>query len=121
VLVLSPITHHPSALPRKRTIHTSMVPLPMQAAAAAALALLAARDSVIQDSLRFLGGIELLVGLLAAPSARVADAAKCALYGLRHDNVVNQDEVYSELRRWVGGQVHGLPHMVWLQCAGAGL
>jgi hypothetical protein len=66
----------------------------------------------VQDSVRYLGGIDLLVGLLATPCARVADAAKCALYGLRHENAVNQDDIYHQLRRWAaagrpGGRAGG--------------
>ena len=47
-----------------------------QAAAAASLSLMAARDPVVQDSVRYLGGLDLLVALLVAPSARVAEAAR---------------------------------------------
>jgi hypothetical protein len=48
----------------------------LQASAAASLALLAARDSVVQDSLRYLGGIPLLVNLLTSTQPHVAEAAR---------------------------------------------
>lgn len=48
-----------------------------QASAAASLALLSARDGVVQDSLRYLGGIPLLVGLLTSTQPNVAEAARC--------------------------------------------
>jgi hypothetical protein len=48
----------------------------MQAAAAGALCLLAAKDPVVQDSVRYLGGIELLVDMLAAPKTCVAKTAR---------------------------------------------
>jgi hypothetical protein len=48
----------------------------VQAAAAAALSLLAARDPVVQDSTRYLGGLEALVALLTSESSRVAEAAR---------------------------------------------
>jgi len=51
-------------------------PSSMQAAAAAALCLLAARDAVVQDSVRYLGGIDLLVDLLASPRSSVAEVAR---------------------------------------------
>lgn len=47
-----------------------------QTAAAAALSLLAARDMVIQDSVRYLGGIEFLVDLLASPDSYLSEVAK---------------------------------------------
>jgi len=55
-------------------------PSAMQAAAASAVCLLAARDPIIQDSVRYLGGIELLVDLLVAPRASVAKVARCAWF-----------------------------------------
>ncbi len=54
-----------------------LLPLPLQRAAASALALLAAHDPVIQDSVRYLGGIDLLVALLAHGRSSVADVARC--------------------------------------------
>lgn len=48
----------------------------LQASAAASLALLAARDGVVQDSLRYLGGIPLLVHLLTSTQPHVAEAAR---------------------------------------------
>ncbi len=47
-----------------------------QAAAAGALCLLAARDAVVQDSVRYLGGVDLLVDLLASERASLAEVAR---------------------------------------------
>ncbi|KAJ9513643.1 hypothetical protein QJQ45_006201 [Haematococcus lacustris] len=69
-----------------------------QTAAAAALSLLAARDVVIQDSVRYLGGIELLVELLASPDTYLAEVARYALLALRHGNVKNQAEIITSVR-----------------------
>jgi len=46
---------------------------PPQTAAAASLSLLASRDIVVQDSIRYLGGIDLLVALLAADDTYLAE------------------------------------------------
>jgi hypothetical protein len=48
----------------------------MQAAAAAALSLLAGRDAVVSDTLRYLGVLPLLVDLLNSPHASVTEAAR---------------------------------------------
>jgi hypothetical protein len=48
----------------------------MQAAAAGALCLLGARDPIVSESVRYLGGIDLLVELLAAPKASLAQVAR---------------------------------------------
>lgn len=48
----------------------------LQASAAASLALLAARDGVVQDSVRYLGGIPMLVQLLNSTHPNVAEAAR---------------------------------------------
>mmetsp|Transcript_25551 Transcript_25551/g.55657 ORF Transcript_25551/g.55657 Transcript_25551/m.55657 type:complete len:586 (-) Transcript_25551:158-1915(-) len=69
-----------------------------QTAAAAALSLLAARDVVIQDSVRYLGGIDLLVGLLASEDSYLSEVARYCLLSLRHGNVRNQSEIISSLR-----------------------
>ena len=45
----------------------------LQTAAAAALSLLADRDIVVQDSVRYLGGIDLLVELLASQDTYLAE------------------------------------------------
>ncbi len=47
-----------------------------QSAAAASLSLLAARDMVVQDSVRYLGGIEHLVDMVASGDAYVAEVAR---------------------------------------------
>uniref|UniRef100_A0A7S3RAC6 SAM domain-containing protein n=1 Tax=Dunaliella tertiolecta TaxID=3047 RepID=A0A7S3RAC6_DUNTE len=69
-----------------------------QTAAAAALSLLASRDMVIQDSVRYLGGIEFLVDLLASPDAYLSEVAKYTLLALRHGNVKNQSEIITTIR-----------------------
>ena len=53
-----------------------------QTAAAAALSLLAARDIVIQDSVRYLGGIEFLVDLMASPDSYLSEVARCGGVGV---------------------------------------
>ncbi len=45
----------------------------LQTAAAAALSLVAGRDMVVQDSVRYLGGIDLLVDLLASDDVYLAE------------------------------------------------
>eukprot|EP00879_Flechtneria_rotunda_P012199 GHRR01012740.1.p1 GENE.GHRR01012740.1~~GHRR01012740.1.p1 ORF type:complete len:515 (+),score=197.13 GHRR01012740.1:1110-2654(+) len=70
----------------------------MQVSAAASLALLAARDSVVQDSLRYLGAIPLLVDLLASPSASVTEAARCCLSALKRNNTRNAADILASLR-----------------------
>jgi hypothetical protein len=50
----------------------------VQAASAAALSLLAARDPVVSDTLRYLGALPLLVELLNSPHLNVAEAARYA-------------------------------------------
>ncbi len=61
-----------------------------QTAAAAALSLLASRDMVIQDSVRYLGGIELLVDLLASPDAYLSEVARCGRVCMcAHDGCVD--------------------------------
>ncbi len=64
-----------------------------QTAAAAALSLLAARDLVVQDSVRYLGGLTHLIDLLASTDAFVSETARYTLLALRHGNVKNQAEV----------------------------
>lgn len=48
----------------------------MQAAAAASLALLCARDGIVQDSLRYLGALPLLVAMLNSHELNVAEAGR---------------------------------------------
>lgn len=48
----------------------------LQAASAAALSLLAARDPVVSDTLRYLGALPLLVELLNSPHLTVTEAAR---------------------------------------------
>lgn len=48
----------------------------MQAASAAALSLLAARDPVVSDTLRYLGALPLLVDLLNSPHLNTTEAAR---------------------------------------------
>jgi hypothetical protein len=48
----------------------------LQAASAAALSLLAARDPVVSDTLRYLGALPLLVELLNSPNLTVTEAAR---------------------------------------------
>ncbi len=50
----------------------------VQTAAAASLSLLAAQDIVIQDSVRYLGGLDLLVGLLASHDSYLAEVRGAA-------------------------------------------
>lgn len=50
----------------------------VQAASAAALSLLAARDPVVSDTLRYLGALPLLVELLNSPHLNVTEAARYA-------------------------------------------
>lgn len=70
----------------------------VQAAAAGALSLLAARDIVIQDSVRYLGGIDLLVELLVSGDAYTSEAARYCLMSLRRGNTKNQAEVIAAIR-----------------------
>ncbi|KAG1659281.1 hypothetical protein FOA52_008210 [Chlamydomonas sp. UWO 241] len=70
----------------------------VQAAAASALCLLASRDTVVQNSARYLGAIDLLVGLLATGSASVAEAAHSCLAALRRGNARNTSEVHASVR-----------------------
>ncbi|GBF90854.1 hypothetical protein Rsub_03708 [Raphidocelis subcapitata] len=70
----------------------------MQAAAASALCLMAARDTVVQDSVRYLGGIDLLVDLLAAPRASVARVARYCLASLQHGNPRNEADILQAVR-----------------------
>ncbi len=74
-----------------------------QTAAAAALSLLGARDAVVQDSVRYLGGLAHLVDLLASHDAYLSETARYALLALRHGNVKNQAEV----RPWARGRAGG--------------
>lgn len=48
----------------------------LQTASAAALSLLAARDLVVQDSVRYLGGIDHLVNMLSSPDQYLAQVAR---------------------------------------------
>ncbi|EFJ40754.1 hypothetical protein VOLCADRAFT_108020 [Volvox carteri f. nagariensis] len=70
----------------------------VQAAAAGALSLLSARDIVVQDSVRYLGGIDLLVDLLVSADAYTAEAARYCLMSLRRGNTKNQAEVIASIR-----------------------
>jgi hypothetical protein len=70
----------------------------MQAASAAALSLLAARDPVVSDTLRYLGALPLLVDLLNSPHLNTTEAARCCLLSLKHNNPRNASEILSCLR-----------------------
>ncbi|KAG1677479.1 hypothetical protein FOA52_001935 [Chlamydomonas sp. UWO 241] len=70
----------------------------VQAAAGSALSLLSARDAVIQDTVRHLGGIDCLVDLLATGDAYVSEVSRYALASLRRGNVSNQADVITLLR-----------------------
>ncbi|GFR52021.1 hypothetical protein Agub_g14445 [Astrephomene gubernaculifera] len=70
----------------------------VQAAAAGALSLLAARDIVVQDSVRYLGGIDLLVDLMVTADAYTAEAARYCLLSLRRGNTKNQAEIIAAIR-----------------------
>ncbi|KAG2490283.1 hypothetical protein HYH03_011235 [Edaphochlamys debaryana] len=70
----------------------------VQAAAAGALSLLAARDIVVQDSARYLGGCDLLVDLLVTGDAYTAEAARYCLMALRRGNTKNQAEIIAAIR-----------------------
>lgn len=70
----------------------------VQSATAAALSLLSARDTVIQDSVRYLGGIDNLVALLGSNDSYLAEVARLCLVSLRHGNVKNQAEVITAMR-----------------------
>ncbi|KAG2447415.1 hypothetical protein HYH02_007742 [Chlamydomonas schloesseri] len=70
----------------------------VQAAAAGALSLLAARDIVVQDSVRYLGGIDLVVDLLVTADAYTAEAARYCLLSLRRGNTKNQAETIAAIR-----------------------
>jgi len=48
----------------------------LQASSAAALSLLAARDPVVSDTLRYLGALPLLVDLLNSPHLTVTEGAR---------------------------------------------
>eukprot|EP00798_Chlamydomonas_sp_ICE-L_P012446 gene12446-15650_t len=70
----------------------------VQAAAAAAISLLAARDMVVQDSVRLLGGVDLLVDLLASDDIYVSEVARYCLISVRHGNIKNQTEIITSMR-----------------------
>ncbi|GIL89985.1 hypothetical protein Vretimale_17956 [Volvox reticuliferus] len=70
----------------------------VQAAAAGALSLLAARDIVVQDSVRYLGGVDLLVDLLVSADSYTAEAARYCLLSLRRGNTKNQAEIIAAIR-----------------------
>lgn len=70
----------------------------LQVAAAAALSLLSAHDPVIQDSIRYLGGIAHLVAMMASPDPAVVEVARCCLHSLRHQNYRNQAEIVTSIR-----------------------
>lgn len=68
-------------------------------AAAGALGLLASRDPVVKDTIRFLGGIEVLVELMAPPNTfTVAEAARSCLSCLKADNPKNESEILQAVR-----------------------
>ncbi|KAI8471008.1 MAG: hypothetical protein J3K34DRAFT_520909 [Monoraphidium minutum] len=73
-------------------------PSALQAAAASALCLLAARDPVVQDSVRYLGGVDHLVGLLASPKDAVAEVARYCLAALQHGNARNAADILGAVR-----------------------
>ena len=76
----------------------SDVDTPAQTAAAAAISLLSARDVSVQDSIRYLGGIDLLVELLADPDVYLNEVARYSLLSLRQGNVKNQAEIVTAVR-----------------------
>lgn len=69
-----------------------------QTASAATLSLLGSRDAVVQDSVRYLGGLSHLVDLLASHDNYLAETARYALLALRHGNVKNQAEIITSIR-----------------------
>lgn len=70
----------------------------LQASSAAALSLLAARDPVVSDTLRYLGALPLLVDLLNSSHLTVTEAARCCLLSLKHNNPRNASEILACLR-----------------------
>lgn len=78
--------------------HVSAPLVCLQAAGAAALSLLAARDMVIQDSCRYLGAIDHLVEMMASGDTYTAETARYCLLALRHANTKNQAEVIAAIR-----------------------
>lgn len=76
----------------------SDVDVPAQTASAAAISLLSARDVSIQDSIRYLGGIDLLVDLLADPDVYLNEVARYSLLSLRGGNLKNQAEIVTAVR-----------------------
>lgn len=70
----------------------------VQAASAGALSLLSARDIVIQDSVRYLGGIDLLVDMMVTGDTYTAETARYCLLSLRHGNVRNQADIIASIR-----------------------
>ncbi|GBF91744.1 hypothetical protein Rsub_04048 [Raphidocelis subcapitata] len=71
---------------------------PVQAAAAGALAALAAADPIVQDSVRYLGGIESLVEIVASPDDAASEAALRALSALQRGNGRNAEDVARAVR-----------------------
>uniref|UniRef100_A0A7S0UYY4 SAM domain-containing protein n=1 Tax=Polytomella parva TaxID=51329 RepID=A0A7S0UYY4_9CHLO len=70
----------------------------VQAAAASGLSLLSSRDLVVQDSVRYLGGLDLLVDLLVTGDAYTAETARYCLLALRQGNTRNQADIISAIR-----------------------
>ncbi|GAX82754.1 hypothetical protein CEUSTIGMA_g10180.t1 [Chlamydomonas eustigma] len=67
-------------------------------AAAASLSQYASLDGVVQDSVRYIGGIDLLVALLASQDANLAKVARVCLLSLRRGNPKNQAEIMNCIR-----------------------
>ncbi|GAX79983.1 hypothetical protein CEUSTIGMA_g7422.t1 [Chlamydomonas eustigma] len=74
------------------------VEVSVQTSAAAALTQVSSLDVVVQDSVRYLGGIDLLVNLLASEDAYLAEVTRLCLHSLRRGNVKNQAEVITSIR-----------------------
>jgi hypothetical protein len=70
----------------------------LQAAAAGALCLVAAHDAVIQDSVRYLGGIDALVELLASDRPALSEVARYCLAALRRGNARNAADILQAVR-----------------------
>lgn len=74
-------------------------PAQVQVAAAGALALLASRDDVICDTVRVLGGLELLVAMLAHPTdVGRAEVARVTLHTLRKGNEANARSIAQTIK-----------------------
>lgn len=70
----------------------------MQLCAITGLSLLATRDAVVQDSVRYLGGLELLCNILAEEDVHLGEVARFCLKSLRLHNPKNEADIIRLLK-----------------------